>query len=172
METRIQWTEPKSTAVERARFRNQLRISPLVLIVGGAAIFAIMLTVAAWVTSGTRHLPSSIAIGLIIGGLCGAYNAWANRFPAKPQEIELHADGFTIRGTAKFSLRYNQLRGYSIIYPTVGVRNRLLTLYPQHDAGAFSIGLPDTVSDDAIRDLIADQIPFETIIDERALTIT
>lgn len=110
---------------------------------------------------------------MTIGAVGGAYKASATRFPAKPQEIELHADGLTIRGTAKFSLRYNQLRGYSIIYPTVeGVRYRLLTLYPRDDVGAFSIGISETVSDDAIRDLIGNQIPFETIVDERALTIT
>lgn len=173
MDTCIQWTEPKSTAVGRARIRNEVRISALVFVAAGAVIFGIMVPVAIRIASGTWRLPSSIVFGVTIGVLGGAYNAWANRFPAKRQEIELRADGFTIRGTGKFSLRYDQLRGYSIIYPTVeGVRYRLLTLYPRDDAGAFSIGIPATVSDDAIRALIADQVPFETIIDERAFTIT
>jgi hypothetical protein len=172
MDRCIQWTEPKSTAVGRANFRNQLRISALVLIAGGAVIFAITAPVAIRISSGTWRLPSSIVVGMTIGALAGACQAWATRFPAKPEDIELRADGFTIRGTAKFSLRYDQLRGYSIIYPTVeGVRHRLLTLYPRDNAGAFSIGIPATVCDDAIRDLIADQVPFQTIIDEQALTI-
>jgi hypothetical protein len=173
MDACLQWIEPKSTAVGRAKFRNELRVSPLALILGGALIFATVLTVASRIASSAWHLPSSIAIGLIIGGLLGAYNASIGRFPSVQQEIDLRSDGFTIRGTKKCSLRYDELRGYSIIYPTVdGVRHKLLSFYPRDGAGAFSIGIPATVSDDAIRALIADQIPFETIIDERALTIT
>jgi hypothetical protein len=172
MNTCIQWTEPQGIAVERAKIRNQFRRSPLILISLFAVVLGIVVPVVIRVTSGTWHLPSSVVVGVIIGALYGAYQARAARFPAKQQEIELRTDGFTICGTAKFSLRYDQLRGYSIIYPMVeGVRQRLLTLYPRDDAGAFSIGIPATISDDAIRELIAHQIPFETIIDERALTI-
>jgi len=172
METRIQWTEPKDVALERARLRNELRISAPVQVVGSAVFFAIIFTVVNRLASRTWHLLSSIVFGAIIGALIGAYKAWANRFPSVQQEVELRPEGFTMRGTKECFLRYDQLRGYSILYPRAGGgRHRLLSLYPRESPGAFSIGIPSTISDDAIRALIADQVPFKTIIDEQALTI-
>lgn len=173
MDPRIQWTEPKGTAVERAKLHNEMRLSAFILIIGSALTVALITPVVVRLASHSWHLLSSIGLGMIIGAVIGAYNAWATRFPSCQQKIELRPDGFTIRGTKKCSLPYDQLRGYSIIYPRVeGTRHRLLTLYPRETSGAFSIGIPPDVSNDAIRAVIADQVPFQTIIDEQALTMS
>jgi hypothetical protein len=173
MDTRIEWTEPKDTAAGRAKLHNEMRISTAVRVIGCALAIGLLAPVTLRLAGHSWHLPSSIASGMIIGALIGAYNAWATRYPARQQKIELRPDGFTIRGTRKYSLRYDQLRGYSIIYPRFeGTPHRLLTLYPRETAGQFSIGIPPNISNDAIRALIADQVPFQTIIDEQALTMT
>ena len=125
------------------------------------------------VSTGSWHLPWSLLLGAIVGTLLGVVAAFSARFPTKRQEIELREDGFTIRGTAKFSLQYDELRGYSLICPREGgIAHRLLVLYPRMDSGCFTIGIPDSVSDDAIRAILDEQVPFQTIIDERALKIT
>ncbi len=145
----------------------------LASIAGGVALLAITIPVLMRFSTGTWFFPSSLLFGAAVGALLGGGVALSARLPTKRQEIELREDGFTIRGTAKFSVPYDELRGYSLIYPSVeGIRHRLLMLSPRVGSGCFSIGIPASVSDDAIRDLLDDRVPFRTIIDERALKIT
>ena len=91
----------------------------------------------------------------------------------KRQKIELGEDGFTIRRTAKCSLKFGRLRGYSFIYlQGGGIVHRLLVLYPSIGSGQFFIGIPRSVTDDAVRRGLDLDVAVVTITDERALTIT
>src|ERR1041384_5861941 len=139
MDARIEWTEPKDTAVGRAKLHNEMRISAAVWVIGCALVVGLTAPVIIRLAGHSWHLPSSIASGMIIGAVIGAYNAWATRFPSRQQKIELRRDSFTIRDRRECSLRYDQLRGYSILDPRfLGAPHRLLTLYPRETRGQFS----------------------------------
>jgi hypothetical protein len=158
----------------RARLQNQWRrpvTFTLLLSAAGAAALAVLLPVLTRLVYGQWGWPATAVLGAAMGLLIGFSGLFSGRYPIKQQEIELRADDFTISGTRQCTLRYDTLRGYSIIRPE-DTPNRVLILYPIVESGQYSIGIPDDVADAIICDIIASRVPFVSIIDEQALKFT
>lgn len=133
-------------------------------ILGALACMAVMATVIR-IRSGGWH-QGSLPVFAVIGGLFGFAASFPRRVRVLPQQVELCLDDFSVQGTR---LCYAQLRGYSLIQPMDGdTTHRILMLYPQ--AGhAFSLGVPDFITDDQIQSHLRGRVPFVTILDDEAL---
>lgn len=107
-----------------------------------------------------RRVRWVLRIGRLLSPACSCFDA----------EAELRSDDFSVRDeTQERQLRYDQLRGYSLMESVSdGQRLHLLMLYPQ-SGRALSIGLPESVTDAQIHAYLSDHAPFVTIIDDDAL---
>ena len=170
----MHWTEPRHSAIARARFWSPpafvLRLSAILGL--AVAVSVAFLFVAVFRSrSGVWAWSDAFAIG----GIAGAISALATAVSrlrlvtAKRQKIELREREFWIRGDRDFTVRYQELRGYSIMTSSLdGTASRTLLLYPRAD-GHFSVGIPGQIVDQAIHQLLGPEVPFVTIIDEQAL---
>ena len=169
----MHWREPIETIQAREQFWNQPRITAsIMLAVTASGVFggALLGTLAVRILTGDWHWPTAPLLGTIFGGFFGLAFSYPRRVRVSTQEIELRSDDFSMRDdTQERQLRYDQLRGYSLMESlSDGHRLRLLVLYPQ--AGrALSIGLPENVTDAQIHDYLSDHAPVVTIIDDEAL---
>jgi len=143
----------------------------LLLAAASAGVLAALLPVLTRIVYGHWGWPATAVLGATMGLLIGLSEVFYRRYPTKRQEIELRTDDFTIKGTRQCTLRYDALRGYSIIKPE-DTPNRVLILYPIVETGQYSIGIPDDVADNIIHAIIAGRIPFVSIIDEQAFELT
>ena len=170
----MHWTEPRQSAIAQASILSPpalvLRMSALL----GSAVatsIALLFLLANRSRTGVWAWWDAVGIGAIVGAIYAVATA-VSRLPlvtAKRQKIDLRPREFWIRGDREFTVRYDELRGYSIIMPSLGgTRLRTLLLYPRTD-GQFSIGIPEQVGDEAIHQLLGPEVPFVTIIDEQAL---
>ena len=168
----MRWTEPLGTAKGRERFWNQPRISIPVMLVGtfaGAFMCSLLGVLMTRVSTGSWHLPVSALLPAAIGGLLGLVGSFQQRVRVRPQAVELRSDEFSVRDTEERRMRYDQLRGFSLVQATVeGTLHRLLLLYPR-TGRAFSIGIPETVTDEQIHGYLRERVPFVTINDDEAL---
>ena len=115
---------------------------------------------------------SAITYGGVLGAFLGAGVGMAGRFPSHQQEIELRVNDFSIRGTKEVSMRYDQLRGYSIITQgAAGQNHRALLLYPENESGLFSIGIEPSVTDEMIHARLSSHTGFRTFVDDQAFKI-
>ena len=170
----MQWAEPSETANGRERFWNQPRITvPTMLFTTaiGALVCSFLGAAIIRICTGGWHWPTSVLISAVIGGIFGLVASFGQRVRVTPQEVELRSHDFSVWGAQEQQMRYDQLRGYSLIQPTVhGIAYRLLMLYPR-TGRAFSLGIPPSVPDDQIHAYLRDHVPFVTIIDNEALNV-
>jgi hypothetical protein len=164
------WKEPLETVKGRERFWNQPSIPFMVAATACfASLYSLLGVFGARVCTGDWHLPISVLLPAFAGALHGLAMSMGQRVQVSRQEVELREDDLSVRGTQDRQIRYDQLRGYSLIQPIIdGVVHRLLMLYPQ-TGGAFSVGIPETVEDEQIHRYLRGQVPFLTIIDHEAL---
>lgn len=131
--------------------------------------FAILGSVAVRIRTGSWHGATPAALFAVLGGVLGLGASFSQRTRMDRQEVELRADDFSVRGIQQHSMRYEELRGYSIVEPTIeATTHRLLILYPR-SRRAFSIGIAPEIADDQIHAMLAESVPFVTIIDDEAL---
>jgi hypothetical protein len=171
----MRWIEPRQVAVWRAKFMSPatvvLRISLLLGAITTSGI-ALILLFRIWSETGVWAWFRALAFGGIVGAIVsivylGSWLVHTNK--PKRQQIELRPHEFWIRGHREYTLPYRELRGFSIVTsPATGsMSRRALLLYP-HTEGKFSIGIPEEVPDEAIHQLLGNQLPFVTIMDEQA----
>ncbi len=168
----MRWNEPLTTVKGRERLFNRPGI--MVPIMLGTAMFVALVCalcgcIAIRVRTGSWHWPLSALISAAFGGFIGLVISIQQRVRFFPQEIELRSEDFSVRDTHERQMRYDQLRAFSLVQPTRGgTVYRLLMLYPR-TGRAFSIGIPEDVTDEQIHACLRDHAPFATIIDDEAL---
>jgi hypothetical protein len=171
----MKWVEPREAARARSGLFRKPKLLFFAFLSGfliGALAFTVTTAVTVRLTKGIWQWRLSLLIGVFAGlgfGFSSGFD-FLKRYPVLQQEINLNEQGFWIRGTKEYSMRYDQIRGYSIIHKVSGKDIvRTLLLYPKEEEGLFSISLPESISDRDVHSLISNQIPFVTIVDERAL---
>ena len=159
----MHWMESKEIASKRARELAR----PIATFIFGLINFTVFLLLVRYISGEWQFFICLIA-GSLIG--FGQYITYYRHHNVS-QEIKIDKSGVYIKGNGEYYMEPRDIRGYSIVVADPGCpMKRGLIIYPVTD-GRYSLGIPDTITDDQIHSNIPDGISYVSIIDEQSFRV-